>query len=99
MCPFCVTLSPKVNLGVITENENTNEGMVAILDVMNQYVPTVGDDHQLPIISGGDLLTCERQMNSKLDRQDSKSATSKWDGTVPVIDDFHTMANYLEVDF
>ena len=73
--------------------------MVAILDEMNKYIPVVADDQQLPIISGGDLLTCERQMNTKLDRQESTSAAAKWDGTVPVIDDFHTMANYLEVKY
>ena len=79
------------------DNENTNEGMVAILDKMNKYIPLLPNGKQLPLISGGDLLTCERQLNTKLDRQDSSSSTAKWDGVVPVIDDFHTMANFLEV--
>nr|XP_054757175.1 uncharacterized protein LOC129263286 [Lytechinus pictus] len=90
--------STVVNLGVITENENTHEGIVAILDKMNAYIPMMKDSNvQIPTLSGGDLLTCERQVNAKKDRQDSTSSASKWEGVIPVIDDFHAMANFLEV--
>lgn len=86
-----------MNLGVITENENTNEGIMNIMEHMNNFVPEDIEGNPLPVISGGDQLTCEREMNVKLDRQDSKSPKARWDGLVPVIDDFHSMANFLEV--
>ncbi|XP_011679955.2 uncharacterized protein LOC105445739 [Strongylocentrotus purpuratus] len=97
--PFMKEMKKKsevVNLGVLTSNENTHEGMVEILDHMNKYVPVETDGTTpVKIISGGDLLTCERETNTILDRQDSPSPMARWDGLVPVIDDFHTMANFL----
>lgn len=86
----------QVDLGVLTENENTNEGIAAIMTYMQKYAPVV-DGKPIPVISGGDLLTCEREMNAKEDRQDSTDGILGWRGLVPVIEDFHTMANFYEV--
>ena len=54
-----------VNLGVLLHNENTTEGITAIMDELHKYLPGDAEDteHLVPIISGGDLLTAERESN------------------------------------
>ena len=48
---------------MITENENTKEGIAKIMDHINAFVPNSDSDEPIKIISGGDQLTCERQEN------------------------------------
>lgn len=69
--------------------------MAAIMTHFQTYAPVV-DGKPVPVISGGDLLTCEREMNSKEHRQDSTDPVKAWKGLVPVIEDFHTTANFYE---
>ena len=81
---------------MLLHNENTAEGIAAIMETLHKYVPGVGTDHAVPIISGGDLLTCEREYNIQEDRRDSESNV-RWGKLVPNIDDFHTIANFYKV--
>jgi hypothetical protein len=92
---MCITL--QVNLGVLLHNENTVEGIAAIMTEMHKYVPgSSSNSRMVPVISGGDLLTCEREANVQEDRRES-SAEERWGGMVPNIDDFHTTANFYKV--
>lgn len=86
----------QINLGVLLHNENTDEGIKAIMEELHKYVPGAGTDHAVPTLSGGDLLTCEREYNVQEDRRGSE-AEVRWGGLVPNIDDFHTIANFYKV--
>lgn len=85
-----------MNLGIILENENTNEGMAKIMTETHKFIPVV-DKTPSKVLSGGDLLTCERQLNAQDDRADSEDPSKKWGGLVPTIEDFHTFINFCEV--
>ena len=87
----------QVNLGVIMENENTTNGIYKIMHHFHQYVPGHDTDTVVPIISAGDLLTCERESACKAEQQNSKTASKRLEGLVPVIADFHALANFYQV--
>ena len=79
-------------------NENTTEGITEIMNNLHQYVPGVvehGKDFT-PIISGGDLLTAEREYNVQEDRREAPKER-RWGGLLPNIDDFHTSGNAYKV--
>ena len=83
---------------MITENENTNEGIMNIMEYLNKHVPDANSDRPIQIISGGDQLTCERQENAEEDRRGSP-AQSRWSGLVPTFEDFHALGNYYQVGY
>ncbi|XP_071796288.1 uncharacterized protein [Asterias amurensis] len=89
--------SEVVNLGVIMENENTSEGILKTMQYMHQYVPGHATDKLTRVISAGDLLSCERESSCQEQQQNSDSPSSRFEGLMPVIADFHTYANFLEV--
>ena len=64
---------------------------------IRQYVPTTDDDKVIPILSFGDLLTVERQINAQEDRRNSRSSEEKLEGIIPCLSDFHFLGNFLEV--
>ena len=63
---------------------------------VHKFVPAV-DGTPRKVLSGGDLLTCERQLNAQEDRADSEDPVKRWGGLVPTIEDFHTYVNFCEV--
>ena len=87
----------QVNLGVLMENENTTEGIYKIMHHLHQYVPGHGSDKVIPIISAGDLLTCERESSCKAEQQNSTTPSTHLEGLVPVIGDFHALGNFYQV--
>ena len=78
------------------ENENSSEGIVKIMDHMNKYVPNGTTQSPIPIISAGDQLTCERELNAQESRRDCEPA-DRWAGMIPEIADFHALGNFYEV--
>jgi hypothetical protein len=56
-----------VFLGVLFHNENTNEGIQAVLEAVHKYVPNIDNDNkkEYPISQGlaGDQLSVERGAN------------------------------------
>ncbi len=86
----------QVGLGVILESENSSEGIVKIMEHMNKYVPNGSSNQPVPIISAGDQLTCEREINAQEYRRDCDPA-ERWAGMLPEIADFHALANFYEV--
>ena len=85
--------------GVIDENENTEEGIIEIMKLQHQLVPGHGSDTLVRLFSVGDLLTVERQQNAQENLQDSPSRTSRLEGLIPALADFHTYGNFMEVFF
>ena len=85
---------------MLLHNENTTEGITAIMDELHKYVPGDAEDaeHLVPIISGGDLLTAERESNIQEDRRERNTKPKRrWGGLIPNIEDFHTTANAYQV--
>ncbi|XP_072181183.1 uncharacterized protein [Diadema setosum] len=89
--------SKVVNLGVLMENENTSEGILKILHHMHAYVPGDASSHPTRILSAGDLLTCERESNCIEQQRNSTTPSRRMEGLVPVIADFHALANFYKV--
>ena len=79
------------------ENENTAEGILKTMHYMHKYVPGHGTDNVTQVISAGDLLSCERESSCRSEQQNSSSPSSRFEGLMPVIADFHAHANFLEV--
>lgn len=79
------------------ENENTADGILKVMQYMHKYVPGHDTDNLTQVISAGDLLSCERESNCQEEQQNSTSPSSRFEGLMPAIADFHAHANFLEV--
>ncbi|XP_072027736.1 LOW QUALITY PROTEIN: uncharacterized protein [Amphiura filiformis] len=87
--------SEVVGLGVVTESENTNDGIAKILDHLQGYDPLGNTNDPVKIFSTGDQLTAERESNSQEGRRDSQPK-ERWAGLLPQIADFHAIGNFYE---
>ena len=67
------------------------------MDHLHKYVPGHNTDSVTPILSGGDLLTAEREQNAQEQKSDSDTATERLEGLVLNIEDMHTYGNFLGV--
>ena len=79
------------------ESENTTGGIYNIMHHLHKYTPGHGTDKVTPIISAGDLLTCERESSCKAEQSNSTTPSKRLEGLVPVIADFHALANFYQV--
>ena len=79
------------------ENENTSNGILKIMHHMHAYVPGHSSEHPTTIISAGDLLTCERESNCIEQQRNSSTPSQRLEGLMPVIADFHAIANFYQV--
>ena len=100
-------------MGIILQNENTNDGMAAILTQLHQYVPQFayleerhvsnGDVEKVEkakmhqILLGGDQLTAARARSSVKGKLNSQTPAKQLQGVIPVMEDWHTKANFLGV--
>ena len=98
----------QVPLGVLLKSEQTIPEMVEIMDTLEQYVPktsmdvtfsnlTHTQDYVLPILLGGDQLTCARARGCKRARMNGNSCTERLDGLVPCCEDWHAKVLLLSV--
>ena len=79
------------------DNENTSEGIANIMQHLHTYVPGHDTDQTSMTMCGGDLLTVERESNAQEDKQDSTTHSRKLLGLMPVLEDWHTLANFYVV--
>ncbi|XP_071476351.1 uncharacterized protein [Diadema antillarum] len=89
--------SEVVNLGVLMEDENSSDGILRIMHHMHKYVPGHGTENPTATLSSGDLLTCERESNCREEQRNSSTPSNRLEGLMPVIADFHALANYYQV--
>ena len=99
ICWISCQIFSQVNLGVIMENENTAECILKAMHYMHKYVPGHGPNNLTQIISAGDLMTSESESSCQEEQQNSSSPSSRFEGLMPVIADFHSYANFLEVSW
>ena len=79
------------------ESENDTNGIYNIMHHLHKYVPGHGTEKVTPVISAGDLLTCERESSFRGEQRNSTTHSEKLKGIVPVIADFHALANFYQV--
>lgn len=66
------------------------------MEFIEGFVST-GSPKVEPILSFGDLLTVERQINAQEDRRNSKSSKGRLEDVIPCLSDFHFLGNFFEV--
>lgn len=79
------------------ENENSTEGIFKIVHHMHKYCPGHDTDHPTTILAAGDLLTCERMSSCIEEQRNSTTPSGRLEGFMPVIADFHALANFYQV--
>ena len=80
------------------ENEASTDGIISIMWEQNTYVPGYGNDHLVWGFCVGDLLKVERSQNAQDDLQDSSTPTTRLEGLILTLADFHSYGNFLEVN-
>eukprot|EP00731_Ephydatia_muelleri_P017235 Em0010g333a len=105
--------SQVVPLGIILKNENKIDEMTEILTDLHQYVPCVTQEESASlstgqvvtkkteymhrILIGGDQLTVARMRSAINIKNNSWTATGRLEGFIPVAEDWHTKAIYLDL--
>ena len=90
----------QVYLGVIRKNEQYEEDMIDILEYLHPYVPfhdPESNSKPVKVLSGGDYLTFERHKEAQSVMQDARTPSSRMEGLIPKIEDFHNQAEWLKV--
>ena len=104
----CLTFYSQVNMGVLHKNEQYEDDMVEILEWLHKCVPnhcisTDGKEGEIkqPVntLSGGDYLTFERHKGAQSSMQDSRTPSTRLEGLIPKIEDFHMQAEWHSVSF
>ena len=83
-------------LDVLMKNEAVHADMVDIMQCMQDYL---GKDSSPPhkILSGGDQLTCERQVGAQCHRMDGNTPRERLQLVEPQCEDWHTLMCFLKV--
>ena len=90
--------STVVVVDVLKKNEACRNDMVDIMMKMQEYLgEEYPSDHH--ILSGGDQLTCERQIASILHRKDGDTMQERLGIFEPVTSDWHCMVVLLSVSY
>jgi len=84
-------------LGLLNCNEAKTEGIIEISQYQHKLVPGNNTDTVIRMLSVGDLLTVERQQNAQEDMRDSATPSSRLEGLIPALADFHSYGNFMEV--
>lgn len=80
--------SEVVVLDILMKNETLHKDMIDIMNVMQGYL---GEDYpqERRVVSGGDHLTCEREIGAQRHLMDSDTPHERLDLLEPVAEDWH----------
>lgn len=80
--------SEVVVLDILMKNETVHKDMLDIMNVMHGYL---GDSYpqERRVVSGGDHLTCERQIGAQRHMMDGNTLQEKVELLEPVAEDWH----------
>ena len=84
------------SLGILNKSEQTTEGIIDIMEEQHKLVPVLCNG-LVRLLTCGDLMTLEREINAQIDKEDSFTAAQRLEGLIPILADFHTYGNFLEV--
>ena len=83
-------------IDVLLKNEAKHSDMIDILLHQHSFITDdFPDGHKL--LSGGDQLTCERQVGAQRQRMDGDTAREKLRLVEPQVEDWHTLMTFLSV--
>ena len=88
--------SLQINLGVCQENPSTTAGTIAILENLQQYIPRTEED-DLPVITYGDGLSCERHNDVHMARSNGATVLDKLQGLQSQVQEFHKRMLLMQV--
>ena len=77
-----------VNLGAVDANPSTTIGVIEVLQMLHQYVPT-NDQKLHRIICNGDQLSMERRTHAKHSRIRGESMEDRLEGVIETPQEFH----------
>lgn len=96
-----VLLIQQVKLGVFHKNEQRLEDMQDICKTLHAYVPFHSNedntDKPAKVLSGGDYLTHERQKSAQSLHADGRTPSSRLEGMISKMEDFHAQAEWQKV--
>lgn len=96
---YSVEMSKKsevVVMDVLMKDETKHSDMISIMKTMQSYLGSDYDDERR-VLSGGDLLTCERQQGSQRHMMCGDTARERLQVLEPVNEDWHCLVTLLEV--
>ena len=88
--------SDVVVLDVLMKDETKHSDMISIMETMQNYLG-MDYDEKRRVLSGGDLLTCERQQGSQKHMMCGNTPRELLEILEPVSEDWHCLVTYLEV--
>ena len=83
---------------IVWETEQTSEGIIDILEYQHSLVPHM-NGRPVQLFAVGDQKTFERSLAGQSDRSDSPTPSTRFEGLLPAIADFHAYGNFYEVLF
>jgi len=98
-----------VPLGITLQNQAKGNDMTDILTHLHQYVPQVPytvektmsvhtkEAQMHKILVGGDQMTAARTRAVLSSRSNGETPSNRLEGLIPLIEDWHTTANFLGV--
>ena len=90
--------SEVVVLDILMKNETKHKDMLDIMNTMQDYL---GDSypHDRRVVSGGDHLTCERQIGAQRHMMDGDTSEERLEILEPVAEDWHCQLCIIVVSF
>ena len=86
--------SEVVVLDVLMKNETVHTDMIAIMKMMLEYLGRDYDESR-SVVSGGDLLTCERQLGAQKHMMCGNTPKERLQVLKPVTEDWHSLVNLV----
>lgn len=88
--------SDVVVLDILMKNEAKHRDMLDIMKTLQRYL---GEDYpdKHPVLSGGDQMTCERQVAAQRHMMDGNTEEERLEHLTPVIEDWHCLVAFLTV--
>lgn len=87
-------------MGIIFESEVSNDGIVKVLQQVQQYLPTTGEDEEIKFAEQGvvgDQLTIERAVNAVRSMANGYTPLERLEGFHFGIADWHAGVKFLSV--
>ena len=84
-------------LDVLMKNEAKHQDMIAIMQTYQRYLTDSGCSDTERVLSGGDQLTCERQVGSQRHMMCGNAPRERLGLLEPVVEDWHCLVSFLGV--
>ena len=88
--------SEVVVMDVLRKDETKHTEMIDIMETMQGYLGSEYDEERT-VLSGGDYLTCERQLGSQKDMMCGNSVSERLRVLEPVAEDWHCLVSLIGV--